>query len=142
MKRLKSTFRNIRGSYKMIWSLPLTNIKWHFEVWLVAVTSNRSDLTLISWPSYQFRSSHYRQKFHAISEAVVCEQGTFKPRLNHRYLVPSLFGGIPYTLIVTTNFLLPAVMFQTFHFEHPSALSQMYLKLDLYDINNLQINYR
>ena len=30
---------SIRGSYSAIWSLPLTNVKWHSGPWLVTVTS-------------------------------------------------------------------------------------------------------
>ena len=81
---------SIRGSYSAIWSIPLTNVKWHSEPWPTVTSQpirlSTNFMTLI--PSLTFTDS----KWFPWS---ICN-GCGMPTENAYHLVPSQFMGFAY----------------------------------------------
>ena len=103
---------SIRGSYSAIWSLFLTNVKWHSDPWPVTVISQPIRLStkfmnLISsliFTEIRVVSMGHLQRC-SMPAGNACPSG---------HLVPSPFLGLTYASVVETSFLELAVLFHDF----------------------------
>ena len=132
---IEEVLLSIRGSYLAIWSLPLTNVKWHSDPWPVTVTSQPIRLfthvmTLI--PSLIFLELrvismwYLQQVWHANRE-----------RLPLRTPVSSIFWDLLMLQLLRPAFPNLSCLFSTFHLEYPSVLSR-FCCLYLYKTSALQ----
>ena len=84
---------SIRRSYSAVWSLPLTNVKWHCDHWPVAVTPLpiRLNQYLIHDLDTELDFHQITSVFHGtFATGVTYQQGMHVYPSGHR--VPSLFG--------------------------------------------------
>ena len=100
--RHSGSFMVDTGPYSAIWSLPLTNVKWHSDPWPTVTSKpirlSTNFITLI--PNLSFTEfwvvslEHLQRAWHASRE-----------RLPFQTPVPSPFGGLACAPIVETRFL-------------------------------------
>ena len=115
---------SIQGSYPVIWSLPLTNVKWHSDSWPVTVTSKPirifSNFMTVK-PSLTFielrvvSMEHLQRMWNAIRERLPLRTPGSAPLLG--------------TCLCSNCWL-----YSNFHLEYPSVLSRFCCALPLYII--------
>ena len=137
MERLKLSCKKFYGRFRdlnpVIWSLPLTNVKWHSD----------------SWPSYSyFQTDQNFQQFHdretkldlhriksgfngAFANGYGMPAGNAYPC---GHLVPPPFGNL--LMLQLLRPVLPNLpcLYSNFHLEYPSVLSRFCCALPLYII--------
>ena len=112
---------SIRGSYSAIWSLPLTNVKWHSDPW-PTVTSQTIRLPPISWSWYRSWPSPHKEWFPwSIATDMACQQGTLT--LLDTWFRPPFRDLLVLQLLRPDSSNLPFLN-STFHLEYPLVLSR------------------
>ena len=111
---------SIRGPYSAIWSLPLTNVKWHSDNWPTVtfqpIRLSTHFMTLI--PNLTFSElwvvsmEHLQRVWHASRERLPFQSP------------PSTFFGLACAPIVETILLELAISILDFHLEYPLVLSR------------------
>ena len=111
---LREVLWSIRRSYSAIWSLPLTNVKWHSDPWPVTVTSqlirlSTNFMTLI--PSLSFTElwvvymEHLQRVWHASRERLTPLHTWFRPP----------FRDLVKLQLLRPVFLIMPCLYSTFH---------------------------
>ena len=140
-ERLKSSLRKFYGryggSYSAIWSIPLTNVKWHSDPW-PTVTSrpirlSTNFMTLI--PSLTF--TDYKWFPWSICNGCGMPAGNAYPS---GHLVPSPFWDLLILQLLRPNSSNLPCLYSTLHLEYPLVLSRFCfeLKEKFFLYNNLQ----
>ena len=114
---------SIRLPYSAIWSLPLTNVKWHSDPW-TTVTSQ--PIRLSTKHLYTELDLHrIMSGFHgAFAAGVACQQGTLT--LPDTWFRPSFWDLLVLQLLRPDSANLPC-LYSTFHHKYPLVLSRFCL---------------
>ena len=113
------------GSYSTIWSIPLTNVKWHSDPWPTVTSQpirlSTNFMTLI--PS--LTSTDYEWFPWSICNGCGMPAGNAYPS---GHLVPSPFWDLLMLQLLRPNSSNLPCLYSTFHLEYPLVLSRFCLK--------------
>ena len=113
---------SIRGSYSAIWSIRLTNVKWHSDPW-PTVTSQPIRLSTNFMTLHRTWPSLIMSGFHgAFATGVACPSGHLVPSHHCGTCLCSKWDLLVLQLLRPDSSNLPC-LYSTFHLEYPLVLS-------------------